>query len=145
MCRDSETVERERVDPRRLRGDGGRVMRILLFVLAASLVACGEPVSVDESRTDDSVDAGAAVADPDAGIDPADSGAETPDASIEDNDAGLEDAGVPDAGEMDAGMAPTTALLRPNNPMPCADPAVVSEDGANQVFYVFCTGMSHVW
>jgi hypothetical protein len=29
--------------------------------------------------------------------------------------------------------------------MPCADPAVVSEDDARRVYYVFCTGMSHVW
>ena len=40
---------------------------------------------------------------------------------------------------------PTTALLRPDKPMPCADPAVVSENGASKVFYVYCTSMSHVW
>ncbi len=61
-------------------------------------------------------------------------------------DAGLPDAGRPDAGMPDAGIVvPTTALLRPNNPLPCADPAVVSETGAGQIFYVYCTSMSHVW
>jgi hypothetical protein len=40
---------------------------------------------------------------------------------------------------------PTTALLRPDKPMPCADPAVVSENDASKVFYVYCTSMAHVW
>jgi hypothetical protein len=29
--------------------------------------------------------------------------------------------------------------------MPCADPAVFSEGGADATFFVYCTGMSHVW
>ena len=39
----------------------------------------------------------------------------------------------------------TSALLRPANPMACADPAVISTADAGQTFYVYCTGMSHVW
>lgn len=63
------------------------------------------------------------------------------DAGVVTPDAGVRDAGVPDAGL----PAPTDALLRPSNPMPCADPAVVSERNNAQIFYVFCTGMGHVW
>jgi hypothetical protein len=67
-------------------------------------------------------------------------------------DAGARDGGAHDAGH-DAGPPPpppdawpgTNALLRPSSPMPCADPAVVSEDGAARVYYVYCTGMGHVW
>jgi hypothetical protein len=29
--------------------------------------------------------------------------------------------------------------------MPCADPAVFSDSNAGRTFYVYCTGMSHVW
>jgi hypothetical protein len=50
---------------------------------------------------------------------------------------------VPDTAKPPA--PPTTALLRPDKPMPCADPAVVSENDAGKMFYVFCTSMSHVW
>lgn len=39
----------------------------------------------------------------------------------------------------------TSALLRPSNPMSCADPAVFSEQDAKQTYYVYCTGMGHVW
>jgi hypothetical protein len=60
-------------------------------------------------------------------------------------DAGAPDAGLRDAGIPDAGWTATTSLLRPSNPMPCADPAVVSERNQAQVFYVFCTGMGRVW
>lgn len=60
-------------------------------------------------------------------------------------DAGTRDAGVLDAGVPDAGWQATTSLLRPSNPLPCADPALVSENNAGQVFYVFCTSMGRVW
>ena len=40
---------------------------------------------------------------------------------------------------------PATALLRPSDPLPCADPAVVSENDAGKLFFVYCTSMSHVW
>jgi hypothetical protein len=58
------------------------------------------------------------------------------DASI---DAPLDTPSTEDAG------APTTALLRPSDPMPCADPGVVSDKGASKTFFVYCTSMSHVW
>lgn len=41
--------------------------------------------------------------------------------------------------------ASTSALLRPSRPMPCADPAVISEANAGQTYYVYCTSMGHVW
>ena len=130
-----------------------------------------DDAGVEVERNRDEPDAGAIDAVPDAGAEDAgindDAGLEDAgldDAGLDDaglDDAGAADAGVPDAGMGDAGIAdagiadagipdagitqPTTALLRPANPMPCADPAVVSENGAGQVFYVFCTSMSHVW
>lgn len=94
----------------------------------------------------------------DAGIIEVDAGQPELDAGVAEQDAGSDagiDAGQPivDAGTRvdagvsmpDAGVVFTTALLRPSNPMPCADPAVFSERNAGQVFYVFCTSMSHVW
>src|SRR4051812_28459469 len=141
------------------------------LVLAALIFGCGglQPNVPDEvDRTPDA----AFFDDGDAGQDVVDAGddsdasvilPEDPDSGVPDSgvieevdsgvvpDAGAPDSGTFDAGSPDAGVAdagtpvPTTALLRPNNPMPCADPAVVSEGGANQLFYVYCTSMSHVW
>lgn len=139
-------------------------MRSFVFVLAAALVfACGTPPSIDDgvSRTDDRADA--SVEQDDAGAEPKDAGNEPPDGSVVDEDAGVVDSGTPpadagstdggaadaggkiDAGTVDAGTPPTTALLRPSNPLTCADPAVFSQNGAGQVFFVYCTSMSHVW
>lgn len=39
----------------------------------------------------------------------------------------------------------TGLLLRDGSPMACADPAVFSADDAGARFFVYCTGMSHVW
>lgn len=104
----------------------------------------------DRDQSDDGYDAAGDFDDGDAG--------ELIDAGDVSLDAGADDAGAIafDAGATvaDAGVTPSdagtgwdnaTALLRPSNPMPCADPAVVSTQNAGQVFFVFCTGMNHVW
>ncbi len=138
--------------------------RVLLFVVTGLWIGCGSSGALDDGgpplepwENRDEPDAGAinetvdAGEWPDAGLTdggPDDAGAAdaggTPDAGA--GDAGTPDAGTPDAGVADAGTPqPTTALLRPSNPLPCADPAVVSEGGAGQVFYVYCTSMDHVW
>jgi len=36
-------------------------------------------------------------------------------------------------------------LLRGGDPMPCADPAIVSERNERRVYYVYCTSMSRIW
>lgn len=110
--------------------------RCTLALLAAGLVACaGEP--------DQSIDAGAA----DASMRDAAS-TDRLDASSGD-DSGSTDAGATDdASAPDAGppSAPQTGLLlRDGHAMPCADPTVVSERDERRVYYVYCTGMSHVW
>lgn len=59
------------------------------------------------------------------------------------------DAAAPDAAPpRDAAVPPppTSALLLDGaSPMPCADPALVSVRNADATFYVYCTGMAHVW
>lgn len=93
---------------------------------------------------------GSTGADPDGGGAETDAGAAEPDVGVEASDAGVTGR---DAGGRDAGPPPpptdrwpgTDALLRPSRPMPCADPAVVSEEDAGRVYYVYCTGMGHIW
>ncbi len=41
---------------------------------------------------------------------------------------------------------PMTGLLRDGSaPLPCADPALFSAQGARGTYYAYCTGMAHVW
>lgn len=137
-------------------------MKSVRHALAALglLVGCASPPSAI-SRVDAGPQIDGAAPRNDASESPRDSGAHETDASDASHasDAGPGDAGHDsgsdaghDAGH-DAGPPPpptdqwpgTHALLRPSSPMPCADPAVVSEEDAGRVYYVFCTGMSHVW
>lgn len=128
-----------------------------VLVIVGLFVGCGAPIALE----DGGVELVPNRDEPDAGVQGADAG-EVADAGPEPElDAGFEDAGVADSGAVvvDAGLVvdagvlapdagvvrPTTALLRPSNPLPCADPAVVSERNAGQVFYVYCTSMTHVW
>ena len=149
-------------------------MNKVQVVVLAVLLSCGAPPMTDRTPDDAGTilrDAGTSIDDAgttsdDAGTSIDDAGTTSDDAGSTIDDAGstLDDAGttfddagtsVDDAGAsthdagsttVDAGAPPpTTALLRPNNPLPCADPAVVSEAGLDQTFFVFCTGMSHVW
>jgi hypothetical protein len=125
------------------------VQRSIYLLSLSLLVGCGgseanDPgnVPADSAEPDDSalVDAGGSVDADDAA--PDDVGSDDAGAI----DAPATDSAVADAAIKDSGPpAPTTALLRPDKPMPCADPAVVSENGASKVFYVYCTSMSHVW
>ncbi len=61
------------------------------------------------------------------------------------------DSSAPDVTTVrDSGVTPPTTptsalLLDGADPMPCADPTVFSENDAEATFYVYCTGMSHVW
>lgn len=76
-----------------------------------------------------------------------DAAVETPAADAPPDDAAA-DAPTEAPGDAPTDAPPpkrTTALLRPADPLPCADPAVVSEKDAGKVFYVYCTGMAHVW
>jgi hypothetical protein len=48
--------------------------------------------------------------------------------------------------EGDVGVSEDPLLLKSDaQPMPCADPAVFSAKNRKQTFFVYCTGMSHVW
>lgn len=110
--------------------------RRILFFSFALVVGCGgSDGATDDPRLDDDaatvLDSAADSDSSDGSV--ADSG--VGDTSV-DSDAPAKDAAPP---------APVTALLRPDKPMPCADPAIVSENGASKVFYVYCTSMSHVW
>jgi hypothetical protein len=144
-------------------------MRLPVLLLAVALVGCGGDAFVDSGGRDASADAATHLVDAgssDGGVDDGgdldggaldggaldggdlDGGAlDGGDPDGGDPDGGAADAGEPDGGSEDAGTPPvrTTALLRPENPLKCADPAVVSEGGAGQTSFVFCTGMSHVW
>jgi hypothetical protein len=126
----------------------------LLAVVLVVLVACSAPdasrAPLDAAGVSDAAEGGR-NADVGPGIDVGAS----PDASAV-PDSGADAAAMPDVGASDTGSgdasAPTTdrwpgtdALLRPANPMPCADPAVVSERNEGRVYYVFCTGMAHLW
>lgn len=137
-----------------------RASRVLLVL--AALAGCASPPGDVAMRADAGSEgdasrlpsADAAAAEPDARAPgPGDAEPNDVDAGAAPEDAGVvasSDAGAPGH---DAATPPppadawpgTRALLRPTDPMPCADPAVVSEDDAGRVYYVFCTGMSHVW
>ena len=127
-------------------------MRRSLFVysLVALTAGCGGSSETAEPVNDDAGAIADDAADPEDSSEPdrtEDTGSEE-DGSIVEEDGGPDDAGVTDGGAVkDAAPppAPTSALLRPSNPMPCADPAIVSEKGADKVFYIYCTSMSHVW
>ncbi len=124
------------------------------IVSLALALGCAGPTSATP-RIDAAAQTDGAAPASDAGRAPRDADVHETDASPA-QDAGAHDAGhdasTHDAGH-DAGLPPpptdmwpgTHALLRPSSPMPCADPAVVSEDDARSVYYVFCTGMTHVW
>jgi hypothetical protein len=124
-------------------------MRHFIFC-AVFFVACGGVVRDAAEDAGDEYDAGQPYDDRDDGDDGYDASGDFDDGDAgEVADAG-DDAGVViepvDSGivTVDAGTGwdNSTALLRPSNPMPCADPAVVS---SGATYFVFCTGMSHVW
>ncbi len=115
--------------------------RRLLCLAFAFVVGCGGATAADEHPLPD--DDAATLAD---------SVGDSVVSEVSIEDSAVADSGVPDAivdtgvAPKDTGpVAPTTALLRPDKPMPCADPAIVSENDAGKVFYVYCTSMSHVW
>lgn len=109
-------------------------MRRALFFFLSLIVGCGgsDASSQEPQATDDA----AAVIDSSNDTESTDAFDSAVLDAMVDTAAPPKDASPP---------APTTALLRPDKPMPCADPAVVSEKGASKVFYVYCTSMSHVW
>lgn len=112
-----------------------------LFLL---LVGCGGADGTDAIEVTNVAD-GAPNGDADTGSDLIDSSSGAEDVATAEDSAAASDA-LLETGKADAKPTlPTTALLRPDNPLPCADPAVVSENAAGKVFYVFCTSMSHVW
>jgi hypothetical protein len=133
---------------------------LLALVSIAHLVACASPPGEALGDSGARGDADEIV---DGGGFPRDASAAMSDArAIETDASAIDDAAAADTGatEVDASVSEpdagatippsdawpgTRALLRPSDPMPCADPAVVSEDDARRVYYVYCTGMSHVW
>ena len=79
-----------------------------------------------------------------------------------DDDGGLRDASIDGSGVVDEGMSgdasmdagvdepfpdaiESALLLNDGQPMPCADPTVVSVRNEGEDFYVFCTGMLRIW
>lgn len=115
------------------------------WIVLALLVGCGGSVDGEPSAPGPetgSGDDGGSLGD--APLDAAAEDSPTADAPLADvNGDVATDSG---SGGKDTGTPGlTTALLRPDDPMPCADPAVVSESSAAKVFYVYCTSMSHVW
>ncbi len=119
-----------------------RRLATLVAVTSLALGGCGGSDSDDGAEPVDEAGIGD-VAIADAAADTATGD----DASVDDAPAADVIADTKDAAAIKdtAPPPPTTALLRPDKPMPCADPAVVSENDASKVFYVFCTSMSHVW
>jgi hypothetical protein len=119
------------------RNDKVGVRRLITILSLSMLVGCGG----SEANDDSNLPSDSAAADDTSA--PADSAVVVSDDGSP-GDTAAEDTAI-DAGKDTAPPAPTTALLRPDKPMPCADPAVVSETNASKVFYVYCTSMSHVW
>ena len=133
----------------------------MLFV-SALLAACG---STTQMRDDASAGDSTANADSNISRDgntmldaitPIDALDAAPDADMPaDADVGIDvpattDSGTPQdsGGPVDSGPTPqpTSALLLDGtSPMPCADPTVFSQNGADNVFFAYCTSMSHVW
>ncbi len=115
-------------------------MRSLAAVFLISLVGCGGVADADANESDAAPTADSVALDDVADSTPVTEDVATPEDSVAPSDV------LPDTAKPDSKPAPpTTALLRPDKPLPCADPAVVSENDAGKVHYVFCTSMSHVW
>ncbi len=103
----------------------------------------GDGGASDDSALLDDVARAETIEPSDALVDGAVKDTSTTDATR--TDTGVDDTAIKDVGVDSGPPKPTTALLRPSDPMPCADPAVVSEGNLGKVFYVYCTSMSHVW
>lgn len=123
--------------------------RLTHLLVLSLLTGCGgsqsseTPIDEDAAIEETATTEDDAIADEGTQVD-----STTDDAAIEDTGTGTVDSAVADTMVVKDSAPPpkpTTALLRPSSPLPCADPAVVSENGAGKVFYVYCTGMSHVW
>lgn len=107
-----------------------RLTTIVLWTLAGSTTGCSG-TTANPLVEDAGVDAGAS----DAFV-------------ADDASPGLDGEAAGDLGTRgDLAVAPAQVGLLINNgkPMPCADPAVFSEGGKESTYYVYCTGMSHVW
>lgn len=132
--------------------------RGLLGGALLALVACDGASSLDAGRADAGAVLDASGGATDAGA-PLEDGGRIDDGGalldagdpIPSEDAGVpvvpEDAGAPgaDAGTPPASTPQTGLLMRAGNPMPCADPTVVSERNERRVYYVYCTSMARIW